>query len=575
MSAWLTKMSPDHSIQKEQEYLLQYDLRLIETESATGYFACIPSPDPGVARGLAMLQQRPFDDFLRKHLLKSILSLDAQAFETLSAELLQAGDPALLALLLEAETISEKQEAFPRPADKERLAAATSLIYIKASLRGDLRLHNRWIAVFRENIFQHKPFCELNTSDLPPLFDEQHLPEAATAPRIQDLFDAEGPVSPEREEIPAGQTAELALARLTALKVLQGMEQRHVSSLSPIGLLRKWQMKTVVRSGRNRCRLEGLQTSYGKGLSPQAARASCLMEVVERVSSFASFEGLHLPECRFPYELAVGSCSQLRRDGKEVLDPNRLRLEVPYQDEELHWIEGRNTRGESVYVPVQAVFLFCNLDEISLFSAAGSTGLASGNSMAEAKVSALLEVIERDADAVSPFDPGRCFLLETANPHLAPLFAAYRSKGIHLQFQDITTEFGIPCYRCFVVDEQGRIARGTGAHLDGRRAIMSALNETTYPFPSGPPSAPAPGGLPTIQFEDLPNYDTRSAGRNLRILEALLAGRGFDPVYVDITHRDLDIPVVRTLAGGLELIADFDRFSRVSPRLYANFLRMA
>ncbi len=568
-------MSPDHTTAKDREHLLQYYLQLIETESATGYFACIPSPDPGVARGLEILQQRPFDDFLRKHLLKSILALNAKQFETLSADLLQEGHPALLSLLLEAETISEKQEAFSRPADGKRLAAATSLIYIKAGLLDDLRLHNRWIAVFRENILQHKPFSEWNTSDLSPLFDARHLPQAASAPIIQDLFDAEGPMHPDREEIPAGHTAELALARLTALGVLKGTEQRHVSSLSPIGLLRKWQMKTVVRSGRNRYSLEGLQTSYGKGLSPEAARASCLMEVVERVSSFTSFEGLHLPECRYPYELAVGSCSQLRRNGKEVLDPNRLRLEVPYQDQELHWIEGRNPRGESVYVPVQAVFLFCNLDEASLFSAVGSTGLASGNTITEAKISALLEVIERDADAISPYDPGRCFVLETANPHLAPLFAAYRSKGIHLQFQDITTEFGIPCYRCFVVDEQGRIARGTGAHLDGRRAIMSALTETTYPFPSGPPSAPAPGGLPTIQFEDLPNYDTRGAGRNLHILEALLGGRGFDPVYVDITHKDLDIPVVRALVGGLELIADFDRFSRVSPRLYANYLRMA
>jgi len=33
--------------------------------------------------------------------------------------------------------------------------------------------------------------------------------------------------------------------------------------------------------------------------------------------------------------------------------------------------------------------------------------------------------------------------------------------------------------------------------------------------------------------------------------------------------------VVRAIVPGMEILADFDRFSRVHPRLYANYLRLA
>jgi ribosomal protein S12 methylthiotransferase accessory factor len=63
---------------------------------------------------------------------------------------------------------------------------------------------------------------------------------------------------------------------------------------------------------------------------------------------------------------------------------------------------------EPIWVPVQCVFLFCNLDERSLFSGLGSTGPASGNTGAEARLSALSELIERDSEAVNPYHPSRC-----------------------------------------------------------------------------------------------------------------------------------------------------------------------
>lgn len=166
--------------------------------------------------------------------------------------------------------------------------------------------------------------------------------------------------------------------------------------------------------------------------------------------------------------------------------------------------------SHDILVPVQMVYLFSNLDEIDLFSGLGSTGLAAHTDLAAAKTSALLECIERDCDAISIFDKSLCFKASTNDPELSPLFSAYASRGIQIQFQDISNDMGIPCYRCFVVDSSGTIQKGTGAGLSAKKALLSALMETPYPFPYGPPSGSHFENLETIILEDLPDYSTEN-----------------------------------------------------------------
>jgi ribosomal protein S12 methylthiotransferase accessory factor YcaO len=270
--------------------------------------------------------------------------------------------------------------------------------------------------------------------------------------------------------------------------------------------------------------------------------------------------------------------SDLRSDKVDALDPNHLALEAPYRDEPLYWMEATEQTPQGlrpIFIPAQCVFLFCNLDEIKLFSALGSTGLGSGVNPAGAKLSALTEVVERDSEGTTPFAPELCFEIESGEPRLAGLLESYRQNGIHVRFQDITPPMGLPCCKCFVAGTDGKIAKGTGAHLDARRALLSALTETPFPYPGGPPSQPAMGGLMRVPVEALPNYSTGMAEHDLRTLETLLLSNGLRVIYADLTRADLMLPVVRAIVPGMEILADFDRFSRVHPRLYANYLRLA
>jgi ribosomal protein S12 methylthiotransferase accessory factor YcaO len=300
------------------------------------------------------------------------------------------------------------------------------------------------------------------------------------------------------------------------------------------------------------------------------------MEIVERRSAYVDIDGDRTVGLAADLPLVYSRASKLRREGRTCLDPNRLTLEAPYADAPLFWIEGEmQTPGgpKPVLVPAQCVFLFCNLDEIKLFSALGSTGLAAGASPEEARLRALLEIIERDSESVMPFTPETCFDLEADSPGIAMLLSNYAELGIHLQFQDITTELGVPCCKCFVLKPDGQVVKGTGAHLDAGRALLAAMTETPYPYPAGPPSRPALPDRLRVRLEDLPDYTGADVHRDLQVLETLLLENGYSPIYVGLTREDLALPVVRALVPGMEVLGDFDRFSRVHPRLYGHYLQ--
>jgi len=559
-----------------------YELRLLATESATGYFGCLPGMDLGYEGFLDFARRHPNDEFMRRHLLRIIQEWNGADLKRTIAGI-DADDHFIQALLWEVCQVrpdpKKYQRNFPLSGLKS-LAAHTPLIDLKTHLLRNRGLHQNWIVLFRENIFNHRPLPDPATIEWAPPSSgacvKNLLEPRAT---LKQIFDQSLPLSDETvaPRLAAEQVHALALERLRQAGVAVGDEMRHTASLSPIALLRRWQMKTSVRMGRHDFALSGELTAYGRGIDFEAARAACVMEVVERCSSFASFDGRGPAGYAHPPQVMHGRLSDLRRDQVAALDPNDLALEAPYRNEPLYWVEAQEqtrTGSRSIFIPAQCVFLFCNLDEIKLFSALGSTGLGAGVAMAGAKLSALSEVVERDCEGTTPFDRGLCFEIETRDERLAALLESYRSNGIHLQFQDLTPAMGLPCCKCFVVAADGQIAKGTGAHLDARRALLAALTETPFPYPGGPPSRPAMEDLVRVPVEALPNYACGAPEEDLRTMETLLLANGFRLIYADLTRRDLGLPVVRAIVPGMEILADFDRHSRVHPRLYANYLRL-
>ena len=558
---------------------MRYEMKRVGTKFSIGWFACLPSDDLDFETALEYIREHPYDDFLHKHLLELTGTFGPNLVDLLIKEG-KENDPHLLALMYETCILNNKLRTTRTGfdgIDVKQLAEYTPLIYINWSLRQDQGDNLYWIKVFSKNVYSHKPLPSQEYLERPVPFDP-HTVKAwkAGVVSIDDLLIELGRKSVQKSSVPRltpEETAERAMEKLKACDLVIGPETGSQASLSPHALLMQWKLAVGVSTGRNRWQLTGVQTGYGKGLNIHEARASCLMEIVERYSAFASFDSDSIAGYKNSYSVIKATYQDLTERGHDALDPNDMNLEVPYQNQELYWVPADRTDAKGhypIYVPAQLVFLFCNLDEISLTSGLASNGLAAGNTLEEAKLSALLEVIERDAERIVPYTRERCFLLESDDHGVKDILKGCAERGIHVQFLDITPEFGVPCFKAFIHGSRGEILKGCGAGLDGKRATVSALTEVPYSHAEGSGSLPAPDGLRTIKYEELPDYSRGDVGEDLKLLEGLLIKNGYYPIYVDLTRTDLDIPVVRALVPGLEMITDFDRLSSLSLRQFAH-----
>lgn len=566
---------------------IDYKLTRETTRRQTGFFVVTPAEDTALEDVLGLLKARPMDDFLHQHIVTRIASMPPDALRLLLEQTGTPDDPVYRALAAEHLLLTNKHDfpgEFPTEVVNE-LIHHTPLIYLRSFLEPGQALHRQWTAFFRPNLLAHKPLVSPEKTGILPLPVEKNAGAAVTLPDLANS--TTGNRSTPSPSPPPDRTATTATERLEKAGVELGQLMRHQASLSPIGLLRSWRLSRRIDHHRNRFTLSGEQTGFGRGLSLDAARASLMMEIVERCSAFAGVSPDGLTGFQNDYPLLQAPFSRIDR-GKithtgtgpaAAINPATLALEVAYRDQVLHWVQGetpdrRDNQDSSrpIWVPAQCLFLFCNLDEPSLFSGLGSTGLAAGDTLARAKVSALLEIIERHQAATVPFDRSSCFQLLARDRQVAQLLETYYQAGVDLWFQDITPAMGVPCCRCFVVEQAGTIHTGSAAHLDARRAIVSAITETTCPFPNPPPIKPAPDGLARVGYENLPDYSTGDDLTDLRLLETLLMGNSYQPCYVDLTRKDIGLPVVRAIVPGMELLGDFDDYSRVHPELYRNYL---
>lgn len=565
---------------------LHYELKRLSTEAAVGYFAAVPSRYLEPPEALAHLKAAPNDTFMRRFVIGMLGDMHPAQFEELAKRAIAEDPPEFQCLLLEACLLTPALAPHAKlfeAVDPQGLAATSPLPVLPALTRPGHEAEQAWLQVLEANRSRHEP---MRTEGLPAL----DMPPAQRLAHISDVDCADenssGAGCPTAGAVDAAERAmdpqdviHTALRRLADHGRLREEEMRHESSLSPVGLQRGWRMDVAVACGALDYSMGADLTAYGKGLDLSGARVGCVVEVVERVSAFA---GMYAHEGRLgmnslPHagEVVHGRRSALQAKAHTVLDPNALYCDRPYADEPLYWLPARDPHGGCVYVPAQCVFLFANYDEVDLFDGLDSTGLGAGDTTNLAKVQALCEVIERDAEQVVPITPERCFVPASTDPHVAALLAAYRAAGIHVAVADITSELGVPTYKAFVIDGEGTVHKGAASSLCGRRAVLSAITEVTWPFsPAGEATSEPtrPHDFHERSIDELPDLSTPGelgmATDRLR-LEALLCRSGCTPLYVDITHASMGLPVIKALVPGLNQHTGFHRFGRLTPRQYA------
>ncbi len=526
---------------------------------------------------LDQLKAAPNDVFLRRFVISRMGEMEPEDFDQLCAGAIQEAPHAFQALLFESALSHERFTGiavrFEEEADREALAEATPLPLIRATLLEEEASHTPWLGLLDQARETLTPLPRTIARGLPPPVDPDVaravLCPAATLPEA--FAERFGVGKPAPAELPGpDEVVRMGLDALARMGLSAEEEQRHQAALSPVNLLRKWHMEVRVRQGGLDYALSGGQTSYGKGLRLPQARASLVMEMVERASSYASITDDGPLGYTTPMGLVRGSYNELADAGRIALRPDSLRLDTPSDHLSLLWVLGRDAGGGEILLPAQLIFLFCNLDEPELATGHDSTGLGAGVTMAQARLQGVCETLERDAAALAVHDPSRCFLPVSDDPELATHLDALRQAGVQPILEDITSPFGVPAYRCVVRHQDGEeVSWATACHPSGPRAAVSALLETMYPFPGGEPSAQPPEGLAERRIEDLPDHSTGDPEQDLALLEEVLTKSGHPPVYCDLTREDLALPVVRCLIPGLENGQE----RRVGARLYGAILR--
>jgi putative methanogenesis marker protein 1 len=336
----------------------------------------------------------------------------------------------------------------------------------------------------------------------------------------------------------------------------------------------------------------GAITVYnGKGASTEQAKVSAIMEALERYSG----------EVRGDSIVRKGIEDMLASEN--AIDPRSLILPQStaslVMQRNVGWVKGFDLmEREDVFVPASAVFHpYDSRLDLPLFRT-NTNGLASGNTMEEAVVHALCEVVERDAWSICEAKRRPVADIEppTDDALIQSMLQRFTSQGIEVHLKDLTSDVGLPTFAAAADDvrlqDPALLCLGMGTHLSPRITVIRALTEvaqsrltqihgaredTTRGGPARQLGYERLKRLNSMWFgpaqkkealSSIHGYDTPDLYEDLMIVLEHLRGRGFrKAVAVDLTRKELDVPVVRVIVPGMEVHAMDDE--RAGKRLRA------
>ena len=339
-----------------------------------------------------------------------------------------------------------------------------------------------------------------------------------------------------------------------------------------------------------------LSVSQGKGVDDDAARVSALMESLEywhaehidlplRFESYTRMRRIRptIDVMRLPRR---GGLDGIGLPARETSAAAHVRLDLPRT-----WIEGVDLRkGDPCWLPFEIATLNkVGLDYAHTTFRISSNGLASGNTMDEAVLHGLCELIERDALTLW-WAPDVPEIVETKidngsvdDATCRSLLGRFDRAGIDVAIWDATSDLGVPVFQVCVLERATRprwrpfgSCWGYGAHLDAGVALSRALMEAAQTRVTAIAGASDenvwsqyaahhdPDRTATIRdalfrpagrrnFADVTSISTETVAGDVAVTLARLDDRQLDTaVAVDLTKSELSIPVVKIVVPGLE-----------------------
>lgn len=222
----------------------------------------------------------------------------------------------------------------------------------------------------------------------------------------------------------------------------------------------------------------------GKGSTETNARISAIMESFERCLAEQPEVSINLSGIELSSERVDDTYESLS-ESYPALYPDALLLPQPLAEfTRLEWVMGHDLMNNiEVFVPANAVFHPYNPVNGNQLFRSNTNGLASGNTIEEAVLHGLLEVIERDALSIAEYthNPGREILLSESDGLNYELERRMEETGIKVKLWLLDSDVDVPTVVAALDDtvlkDPALLVMGAGSHLSPGIAVTRALTE--------------------------------------------------------------------------------------------------
>jgi ribosomal protein S12 methylthiotransferase accessory factor len=312
--------------------------------------------------------------------------------------------------------------------------------------------------------------------------------------------------------------------------------------------------------------------SFGKGMTVEQSKASAMMEAVERYCGQ-----------RFPHSRVINANYEEVRDYavhpseftlatlppkcENCVDRNRGCFQE-LQNVCQEWSWGYSLITKSPVLIPSAVVYYPYISESSIsFMFNDTGGLSAGNTLEEAILQGIAEVIERDA-LYYAFNLGNLSSMpmvtfkNTKNRHIQKFIAeVLPQEGIFAFYiQNKNLELNIASFGafiCYKIGNEHHYFGGSGTSLNPEIALLRALTELEQQkvrqkvfVEFDPGDLVSHNGLrrdDATNLEEIPNQSTDDIRKDIELYLDRLSINDTDVIIINLTHPEIGIPVVRVV----------------------------
>jgi ribosomal protein S12 methylthiotransferase accessory factor len=320
--------------------------------------------------------------------------------------------------------------------------------------------------------------------------------------------------------------------------------------------------------GEDAIRLTGTKKQMGKGATPTQSEASALMELIERFSFFSFIRRHPFPVRNYgEVQSRAVSPASLRLSLHDDNSPLGLCQEL-LQDFPMRWVTAHNlTRNEDQWVPIDWFYL---INEYN--------GPAAGNTLEEAVLQSLCEVVERHVGSIISHDKQltpKIDINSLKDPAALELVEKFQRQGIELYLHDFSLDTGMPTVGALAYDpatfpEMSELVFTAGTTSNPEKSLCRALTEIAQlagdfeSHTSYRPTLPKYTSLEEASYlmndhravavADLPNLDDGNLRVEIERCVKALERIGMEVLVINVTHPELGIPTVYTIIPGAHFL---------------------